>query len=111
MPKVGIKRARRTAGRSVYRRRNPEPFHSLVRDHAFGSYIVIPEGNQDGDVDWSVEADLIDPETGDLESYSASLSFALGNGTFSHPWEREIPESVLKRMDALADRLADAGLY
>jgi hypothetical protein len=75
MPKVGIKRAIRTAGRSVYRRRNPEPFHSLVRDHAFGSYIVIPEENQDGDVDWSVEADLIDPETGDLESYSASFSF------------------------------------
>ena len=85
--------------------------HSLVRSHAFGQYTVNPDANQDGGVDWFVEAGLTDPETGRLTNFSASLTFALQEGTFSHPWEREIPASVLAKMDALADRLAAADLY
>lgn len=32
-------------------------------------------------------------------------------GTFSHPWERPIPERVLRRIEALEEQLVDAGLY
>ena len=85
--------------------------HPLVRTHTIGQYTVNPDNNQDGGVDWFVEASLTDPETGRRATFSASLTCALQQGTFSHPWEREIPPSVLERMDALADRLAAAGLY
>lgn len=85
--------------------------HPLVRNHAFGKYAVSPEANQDGGVDWFVQAILRDPETGRLETYSASLTCALQQGTFSHPWERPLPSDILDRLDRLADRLAEAGLY
>jgi len=85
--------------------------HPLVRTHYVSAYTVNPEANPDGGVDWFVEADLADPETGRLTTFSASLTCALQMGTFSHPWEREIPAGVLEKMDALAGRLAAAGLY
>jgi len=85
--------------------------HPLVRTHYVSAYTVNPEANQDGGVDWFVEADLADPETDRMVTFTASLTLALQMGTFSHPWERPIPTSVLDKMDALADRLADAGLY
>lgn len=85
--------------------------HPLVRTHYVSAYTVNPEANQDGGVDWFVEADLADPETDRMVTFTASLTLALQMGTFSHPWERPIPASVLDKMDALADRLADAGLY
>ena len=85
--------------------------HPLVRTHYVSAYTVNPDANQDGGVDWFVEADLADPETDRMVTFSASLTFALQMGTFSHPWEREITPSVLEKMDALAGRLAAAGLY
>lgn len=95
--------------------------HPLVRVHTFGNYNVIPDGPlPDGrDVgpngeegwaqEWVVEADL--REGGSVQSFSASLTCALDMGTFSHPYERTIPESVLSKLEKLADKLADAGLY
>lgn len=100
----------------------PHP-HPLVRTYAFGAYKVVPDGplpdgrdvGPDGQpgwrLDWSVEADLRDPETGRVETFTASLVCASYNGTFSHPWEREIPPATMQRIEALADRLADAGLF
>ena len=83
--------------------------HPLVRTHAFGQYTVNPDDNQDGGTDWFVEAAL--REDGRTVTFTASLTCALQMGTFSHPWERPIPPSVLEKMDALSERLADAGLY
>ena len=98
--------------------------HSLVRTHAIGAYRVSPDGplpdgrdvggpdNAPGwRMDWFIEADLRDPETGRREIFSASLVLALNEGTFSSPWERPIPPSVTAKLEALADRLAAAGLY
>lgn len=95
--------------------------HPLVRVHTFGNYNVVPDGPlPDGrDIgpngeegwaqEWIVEADL--REGGSVKRFSASLTCALGMGTFSHPWERPIPESVLEKLDKLVERLADAHLY
>jgi hypothetical protein len=86
--------------------------HPLARDHTIGAYTVTCEAVEGEDrLDWYVEADLSDPETGRTERFTASLVCATYNGTFSHPWEREIPDSVLSKIEALADRLADAGLF
>ena len=85
--------------------------HPLVRTHTIGQYRVAPEANQDGGVDWFVEADLHDPDKGRRVNYTASLTCATWNGHFSHPWERPIPPSVTAKLEALADRLAAAGLY
>lgn len=95
--------------------------HPLVRVHEFGNYKVAPCGplpdgrdigpdNQPGwRMDWFIEADL--REGGSVQCFSASLTLALNEGTFSDPWEREIPASVLRKLEALADKLAGAGLY
>ena len=100
--------------------------HPLVRVHTFGNYKVTPDGPlPDGrDIgpngeegwaqEWIVEADI--REGGSVLPrrscrFSASLTCALNEGTFSHPWERPIPASVLEKLDKLADKLAGAGLY
>jgi hypothetical protein len=98
--------------------------HPLVRTHTFGPYRVVPEGPlPDGrDVggpdnapgwrqDWFLEADLRDPETGRTARFSASLVLALNEGTFSDPWERELPPAVMAKLEALADKLAAADLF
>lgn len=97
--------------------------HPLARTHTLGAYRVCPDGplpdgrdlgpeGQPGwRLDWFIEANLRDPETGRVENYSASLVCALNESTFSAPWEREIPPSVMRRIEALADRLAAADLY
>lgn len=95
--------------------------HPLVRVHTFGNYNVAPDGPlPDGrDVgpngeegwaqDWSVEATLY--EAGRPVQFSASLVFVVSMGTFSHPWERPIPEHILRRIEALEEELVDAHLY
>jgi hypothetical protein len=95
--------------------------HPLVKVHTFNGYRVVPDGPlPDGrDVgpqgqpgwaqDWSVEADL--REGGSVQRFSASLACASQMGTFSHPWERPIPESILRRIERLEEQLVDAGLY
>jgi len=95
--------------------------HPLVREHTFGPYKVSPDGplpdgrdlGPNGEpgwrLDWFVEADL--REGGSVQCFSASLTLALNEGTFSSPWERPIPDSVLRKLEALADKLAGAGLY
>ena len=95
--------------------------HPLVREHTFGNYKVTPDGPlPDGrDIgpngeegwrqDWFVEADI--REGGSVQRFSASLTFVLNEGTFSSPWERPIPASVLEKLDKLADKLAGAHLY
>ena len=97
--------------------------HALARTHTLGAYRVSPEGplpdgrdlGPNGEpgwrLDWFIEADLRDPEEGRTVNYSASLVCALNEGTFSAPWEREIPPSVMRRLEALADRLAAADLF
>ena len=95
--------------------------HPLVRVHEFGNYMVTPDGPlPDGrDIgpngeegwaqDWFVEANL--HEGSSVKRFSASLVCALNEGTFSDPWERPIPASVLRKLEKLADKLAGAGLY
>jgi hypothetical protein len=97
--------------------------HPLVRTYTLGAYRVAPDGplpdgrdlGPNGEPgwrqDWFIEADLLDPETGRRENYSASLVAALDMGTFTAPWEREIPPSVMRKIEALADRLAAADLF
>lgn len=97
--------------------------HALVCTHTLGAYKVapcgaLPDGRDIGPngepnwrLDWFLEADLLDPEEGREVNFSASLVCALNEGTFSAPWEREIPPSVMRRLEALADRLAAAGLF
>jgi hypothetical protein len=98
--------------------------HPLVRPHSIGAYRVVPEGPlPDGrDVggpdnapgwrqDWFLEAEIRDPETGRWTVFSASLVFALNEGTFSAPWEKKIPASTLEKLERLADRLAAADLF
>lgn len=99
----------------------PSHPHPLVRTHELGAYRVVPDGplpdgrdvGPDGQPgwrqDWFVEADL--REGGSVQVFTASLTLAVNEGTFSHPWERPIPPSVLRRLTTLADRLADADLY
>lgn len=96
--------------------------HPLVRPHSIGAYRVVPEGPlPDGrDVgpegqpgwrqDWFVQARLRD-EDGATAVFSASLVCALNEGTFSDPWERPIPPSVMAKLEALADKLAAADLF
>ena len=97
--------------------------HPLACLHILGAYRVspcgaLPDGRDLGPngepgwrLDWFVEADLLDPEEDRKVNFSASLVCALNEGTFSAPWEREIPPSVMRRLEALADRLAAAGLF
>jgi hypothetical protein len=97
--------------------------HALVRTHTLGAYRVspcgaLPDGRDLGPngepgwrLDWFIEADLLDAEEGRTVNYSASLVCALNEGTFSDPWERPIPPNVMVKLEALADRLADAGLF
>lgn len=101
----------------------PQHPHPLVREHTFGNYKVAPDGalpdgrdiGPNGEpnwrLDWFFEADLFDPEEGQEVNFSVSLVWALSEGTFSSPWEREIPPSVMCRLEALADRLAAASLF
>ena len=101
----------------------PQHPHALVRTHLIGAYKVAPDGplpdgrdiGPNGEpgwrLDWFVEADLRDPETGRVENFSASLVCALNEGTFSAPWEREIPPAVMRKLEALADKLAAADLF
>lgn len=100
----------------------PHP-HPLVRSYTLAGCRVVPDGplpdgrdvgpeGQPGwRLDWSVEADLRDPEEDRVESFSASLFFALMEGKFSSPWEREIPPATMRRLETLAGFLAAAGLY
>lgn len=95
--------------------------HPLVRTHELGAYRVVPDGplpdgrdvGPDGQPgwrqDWFVEADL--REGGSVQRFSASLTLAVNEGTFSHPWDRQIPARTLRWLTTLSDRLADAGLY
>lgn len=97
--------------------------HPLARTHLIGDYLVSPDGplpdgrdlgpeGQPGwRLDWFIEADLFDAEEGRMVTYSASLVCALNESTFSAPWERPIPPSVMRRLEALADRLAAADLF
>lgn len=97
--------------------------HPLACTHILGAYKVapcgaLPDGRDLGPngepgwrLDWFIEADLLDAEEGRTVNYSASLVCALNEGTFSAPWEREIPPTVMRRLETLADRLADAGLF
>ena len=97
--------------------------HALARTHILGAYKVapcgaLPDGRDLGPngepgwrLDWFVEADRLDPEEGREVNFSASLVCAINEGTFSAPWEREIPPTVMRRLEALADKLADAGLF
>ena len=97
--------------------------HPLARTHVLGAYRIVPDGplpdgrdlGPNGEpnwrLDWFIEADLRDPETGRRKNFSASLVLAINEGTFSDPWEREIPPSVMAKLEALADRLAAADLY
>ena len=84
----------------------------LLRTHYLGAYRVVPEvGDRDVALYWNVEADLRDPEEGRKIAYSASLQFALADRAFNDPWEREIPDSVMARLESLARRLEKAGLF
>jgi len=95
--------------------------HPLVRVHRIGVYNVEPDGPlPDGrDVgpegqpgwrqDWFVSADLRDGN--EVHCFSASLTLALNEGTFSDPWERPIPVRTMERLEKLAAKLANAGLY
>ena len=100
----------------------PHP-HPLARTHTVGAYRIVPDGplpdgrdaggpdNAPGwRLDWFVEADLHDPEEGREVNYTGSLHLVLGQGTFSGPWEREIPASIPRRIEALVERLEDADL-
>jgi hypothetical protein len=101
----------------------PQHPHALVRTHLIGAYKVAPDGplpdgrdiGPNGEpgwrLDWFLEARLRDPETGDVDTFSASLVCALNEGTFSAPWEREIPPAVMRKLEALADKLAAADLF
>lgn len=85
----------------------------LLRTHYLGAYRVVPlAGDRDmTTLYWNVEADLRDPEEGRKIAFSASLQFALADRAFSDPWEREIPDSVMARLESLARRLEKAGLF
>lgn len=81
--------------------------HPLARNHDLGSgWMLSCDGlNDRGAYDWTVMYDVRG------RCQSASLGFALEEGTTSCDDERPIPARVLERLDALAEKLVEADLY
>lgn len=79
--------------------------HPLVRDHDLGSgWTLTCDGlNDRSSYDWTVFHEG--------RNQSASLGFALEEGTTSCDEERPIPARVLARLDVLAEKLVEADLY
>lgn len=72
-----------------------------LETHHIGPYVVSP----DGAGGWDVTASLYDPEEERKITFSATLIFAVNEGVFSDPWEREIPPSVRNKLSSFLRRL------
>ena len=81
----------------------PTPIPSTTHATALGGgWTLDPTPSDAGGTDWTV----CHPTIG-----SASLAFAIDQGTTSCDGETPIPARVLARLDTLADVLASAGLW
>ena len=93
---LGVMRAEIEAARA------PAPVtHAQPETHHIGPYVVSP----DGAGGWDVTASLYDPEEERKITFSATLIFAVNEGVFSDPWEREIPPSVRNKLRSYLRRL------